>query len=37
MDSPHGKDTHTPDEIIKQRDFVVGKLKSSAPARPMFY
>ena len=33
MDSTHGKDMHTPDEIIKQRDFVVGRLKSSAPAR----
>ena len=31
MDSTHGKDQHTPDEIIKQRDFVVGKLKSKAP------
>jgi len=31
-DSTQGKDIHTPDEIIKQRDFVVGKLKSPATA-----
>ena len=29
-DSTSGKEKHTPDEIIKQRDFVVGKLKTSA-------
>jgi hypothetical protein len=29
-DSTNGKETHTPDEIIKQRDFVVGKLKTDA-------
>ena len=29
-DSTHGKEMHTPDEIIKQRDFVVGRLKSGA-------
>jgi S1-C subfamily serine protease len=28
-DSTNGKDKHTPDEIIKQRDFVVGKLKGA--------
>jgi len=28
MDSTSGKEKHTPDDIIKQRDFVVGKLKS---------
>lgn len=27
-DSTSGKDRHTPDEILKQRDFVLGKLKS---------
>jgi hypothetical protein len=27
-DSTNGKDIHTPDEIIKQRDFVIGKLKA---------
>ena len=29
-DSTRGKDTHTPDEIIKQRDFVIGKVKADA-------
>jgi Trypsin-like peptidase domain len=29
-DSTNGKENHTPDEIIKQRDFVVGKLKTNA-------
>lgn len=33
MESTRGKDAHTPDEIIKQRDFVVGRLKGAAPAR----
>ena len=28
VDSTNGKDIHTPDEIIKHRDFVVGKLKA---------
>jgi hypothetical protein len=32
-DSTHGKEIHTPDEIIKQRDFVVGRLKSATPAQ----
>ena len=32
-DSTHGKEMHTPDEIIKQRDFVVGRLKSGAPTQ----
>src|SRR4029077_9562534 len=27
-DSTNGKNVHTPDEIIKQRDFVIGKLKT---------
>lgn len=27
LDSTSGKDRHTPDEIIKQKDFVIGKLK----------
>lgn len=35
-DSTSGKDTHTPDEIIKQRDFVVGKLKGG-PGVPFPY
>ena len=30
VDSTNGKDTHTPDEIIKQRDFVIGKLKADS-------
>ena len=29
-DSTKGKDVHTPDEIIKQRDFVIGKLKADS-------
>jgi len=33
MESTRGKDSHTPDEIIKQRDFVVGRLRGAAPAR----
>jgi Trypsin-like peptidase domain len=32
-DSTRGKEIHTPDEIIKQRDFVVGRLKSATPAQ----
>jgi hypothetical protein len=30
VDSTNGKERHTPDEIIKQRDFVIGKLKTDA-------
>ena len=33
QDSTNGKTLHTPDEIIKQRDFVIGKLKAQAGAR----
>jgi trypsin-like peptidase len=29
-DSTNGKEKHTPDEILKQRDFVVGKLKTES-------
>jgi hypothetical protein len=32
-DSTNGKATHTPDEIIKQRDFVVAKLKTNGAER----
>jgi hypothetical protein len=32
-DSTNGKGAHTPDEIIKQRDFVVGKLKTDDATR----
>lgn len=32
-DSTNGKDLHTPDEIIKHRDFVIGKLKADSAAR----
>jgi Trypsin-like peptidase domain len=32
-DSTNGKERHTPDEIIKQRDFVIGRLKTDAPTR----
>ena len=28
MESTRGKETHTPDEIMTQKDFVIGKLKS---------
>jgi len=35
-DSTKGKESHAPDEIIKQRDFVIGKLKTSA-ATPFSY
>src|SRR5262245_34815281 len=31
-DSTHGKESHSPDEIIKQRDFVVGRLKTDGAA-----
>lgn len=32
-DSTNGKNVHTPDEIIKQRDFVIGKLRTQAATR----
>ena len=32
-DSTNGKSFHTPDEIIKQRDFVIGKLKAQSGMR----
>jgi hypothetical protein len=32
-DSTNGKSFHTPDEIIKQRDFVIGKLKAQPGTR----
>jgi hypothetical protein len=32
-DSINGKDAQTPDEIIKHRDFVIGKLKAGAETR----
>jgi Trypsin-like peptidase domain len=32
-DSTNGKSFHTPDEIIKQRDFVIGKLKAQSGTR----
>lgn len=32
-DSTNGKSFHTPDEIIKQRDFVIGKLKAQPGIR----
>ena len=35
-DSTKGKESHVPDEIIKQRDFVIGKLKTSADT-PLSY
>ena len=35
-DSTKGKDHHSPDEIIKQRDFVVGKIAAET-ARPFSY
>jgi len=36
-DSTNGKENHTPDEIIKQRDFVVGKLKTNGTASFSFW
>ena len=30
-DSTHGKSSHSPDEIIKQRDFVIARLKAGPP------
>ena len=35
-DSTSGKDNHTPDEIIKQRDFVVGKLQNDDATFPFW-
>jgi len=32
-DSTNGKNVHTPDEIIKQRDFVIGKLRTQPGTR----
>lgn len=32
-DSTNGKNVHTPDEIIKQRDFVIGKLRTQSDTR----
>src|SRR5262245_18178513 len=32
-DSTNGKNVHTPDEIIKQRDFVIGKLRTQPSTR----
>jgi hypothetical protein len=32
-DSTNGKNVHTPDEIIKHRDFVIGKLRTQPDAR----
>jgi len=36
-DSTKGKEKHTPDEIIKQRDFVIGKLKTAAAGTFSFW
>lgn len=36
-DSTNGKAKHTPDEIIKQRDFVIGKLKIDGPGTFPFW
>ena len=35
-DSTSGKEKHTPDEIIKQRDFVIGKLKNDGVTFPFW-
>ena len=32
-DSTKGKDRHSPDDIIKQRDFVIGKIQAQPPHR----
>lgn len=32
-DSTNGKDVHSPDEVIKHRDFVIGRLKAEPKAR----
>lgn len=37
VDSTNGKENHTPDEIIKQRDFVVGKLKTETTTSFSFW
>jgi hypothetical protein len=36
-DSTSGKDYHTPDEIIKNRDFVIGKLKAKSGTHFAFW
>ena len=36
-DSTNGKNVHTPDEIIKQRDFVIGKLKTQPGIRLSYW
>lgn len=36
-DSTRGKENHTPDEIIKQRDFVVGKVRTESADRFSFW
>ncbi|MGH7854827.1 MAG: S1 family peptidase [Candidatus Binatia bacterium] len=36
-DSTNGKGKHTPDEIIKQRDFVLGRLKTGGPGTFSFW
>jgi len=36
-DSTSGKDYHTPDEIIKNRDFVIGKLKAKSGTHFSFW
>jgi len=36
-DSTNGKSVHTPDEIIKQRDFVIGKLKTQPGIRLSYW
>jgi hypothetical protein len=37
LDSTSGKEKHTPDEILKQRDFVVGRLKADAATSFSFW
>jgi hypothetical protein len=37
QDSTNGKTIHTPDEIIKQRDFVIGKLKTQPGTRLSYW
>jgi Trypsin-like peptidase domain len=37
QDSTAGKTVHSPDEIIKQRDFVIGKLKTEAGIRLSYW
>lgn len=36
-DSTRGKEAHTPDEIIKQRDFVVGKVRTQSTDKFSFW